>query len=169
MDIVLDPKNNIFKNFAFIAKFKMAAGGQIPKSTKFDPTITFRLGIWISFIRFGQNLAWTYFLTLLTSLSKNLSVSAKSKMAARGQMSKINLWGQIWSILDLWPPAAILDFALTDKFVLKLVIGVKKYVHAIFCPNLMKEIHMPSQNVISGVKFGRFWTFDPRQPSLILR
>ena len=90
MDIVLDPKNNIFKNFAFIAKFKMAAGGQIPKSTKFDPTITFRLGIWISFIRFGQNLAWTYYLTLVTRLRKNFSFITKFKMAAWGQMSKID-------------------------------------------------------------------------------
>ena len=78
---------------------------------------------------------------------QNLSKSDEREPNAE---PKCDLWGQIWSILDLWPPAAILDFALTDKFVLKLVIGVKKYVHAIFCPNLMKEIHMPSQNVIVG-------------------
>ena len=38
MDILLDPKNNIFKNFSFITKSKMAAGNKSPKSTKFDPT-----------------------------------------------------------------------------------------------------------------------------------
>ena len=55
-----------------------------PKSTKFASQITFRLVIWILFIRFGQSLAWTqaYYLTLQTNLSKNFSFSAKSKMAA---------------------------------------------------------------------------------------
>ena len=64
-----------------------------PKQPNWTPQITFRLSIWISFIRFGQNLAWTYFLTLQLSLSKNLSVSAKSKVAARVQRSKMD---QIW-------------------------------------------------------------------------
>ena len=62
-------------------------------STKFRLKITFLLGIWIPFIRFGQNLAWTYSLTFQTSLRKDVSFIAKSKMAARGQMSKID---QIW-------------------------------------------------------------------------
>ena len=45
---------------------------------------------------------------------------------------KCDFCGQIWSILGLWPPAAILDFVLTDKFLRKLVCRVKKYVHANF-------------------------------------
>ena len=64
-----------------------------PKQPNWTPQSIFRLDIWISFIRFGQNLAWTYFLTLQPSLSKNLSVSAKSKVATRGQRSKMD---QIW-------------------------------------------------------------------------
>jgi hypothetical protein len=52
--------------------------------------IMFWLGISIWFIRFRQNLAWTYFLTLQTSLRKNLSVITKFKMAARCQRSKID-------------------------------------------------------------------------------
>ena len=47
---------------------------------------------WIRFIGFRQNLAWTYYLTLGTSLRKNFSFFSKSKMAAGGQKSKI---GQI--------------------------------------------------------------------------
>ena len=68
----------------------MAARGQSPKSTKFDPTnhiLAWHLDvvhqIWT---KFGMNI----FLTLQTSLCKNLSVRAKSKMAARGQKSKID-------------------------------------------------------------------------------
>ena len=44
----------------------------------------------VPFIRFGQNLAWTYYLTLETSLWKNFF--SKSKMAAGSQRFEI---GQI--------------------------------------------------------------------------
>ena len=37
---------------------------------------------WIRFIGSRQNLAWTYYLTLGTSLRKNFSFFSKSKMAA---------------------------------------------------------------------------------------
>ena len=74
---------------------------------------------------------------------------------------KCYLWGQIWSILDLWPLAAILDFTLTDKFLLKLVSRVKKYVHAKFCPNLMNGIQMPSRNVICGLTGSNLVDFGP--------
>ena len=53
--------------------------------------------------------------------------------------------------------AAILDIEENEKFFRTVVPRVKKYVHAKFCPNLMKEIHMPSRNVIVGsnlVDFG---------------
>ena len=40
---------------------------------------------WIRLIWFGLNLAWTYYLTLGTSLRKNFSFFSKSKMAAAGQ------------------------------------------------------------------------------------
>ena len=43
---------------------------------------------WIRFIGSRQNLAWTYYLTLGTSLWKNFSFFLKSKMAAGGQ--KVN-------------------------------------------------------------------------------
>ena len=62
-----------------------AAGG--------EGKITFLLGIWIPFIWFGQNLAWTNKLTLGTSLWENFLFFSKSKMAAFGQRSKID---QIW-------------------------------------------------------------------------
>ena len=93
---------------------------------------------------------------------------SKSDEQDRIAESKCDLWGQIWSIMDIWPLAAILDFAINEKFLSRLVLRVKYYVHAKFCPNLMNQIQMPSGNVIYGVKFGRFLTFDLRQTSLIL-
>ena len=41
---------------------------------------------WIRFIGSRQNLAWTYYLTLGTSLRKNFSFFSKSKMATGGQV-----------------------------------------------------------------------------------
>ena len=55
------------------------------KSTKSTPQSTFWLGIWISFILFGQNLAWIYYLTLEISMRKNFQYFSKSKMADGGQ------------------------------------------------------------------------------------
>ena len=34
------------------------------------------------------------------------------------------LWGQIWSILDFWPLVAILNIAINEKFLLRLVYRV---------------------------------------------
>ena len=34
---------------------------------------------------------------------------------------KCYLWGQIWSILDFWPLAAILNIAINEKYLLRLV------------------------------------------------
>ena len=45
---------------------------------------------WIRFIGSRPNLAWTYYLTLGTSLWKNFSFSSKSKMAAGGQKFATN-------------------------------------------------------------------------------
>ena len=62
-----------------------------------------------------------------------------------------------------------LDFEKNEKFFHMLVSKFKQYAHAKFCPNRMNRIQMPSQNVICGVKLGRFWTFDRRPSSGILR
>ena len=69
------------------------SGSKVQNRPNLTPQITFRLSIWTSFIRFWQNLAWPYFLTIQTSLCKIFSVSTKSNVAAWGHMSKIN---QIW-------------------------------------------------------------------------
>ena len=72
IDILLDPRNKPAKEFFFFSKSKMAAGGQ-----KFAPNCSAMLLeinvfaiTWIRFIGFRQNLAWTYYLTLGTSLRK---------------------------------------------------------------------------------------------------
>ena len=58
-----------------------ASAAEVAEEGKF----TFLLGICIPFIGFRQNLAWTYYLTLETSLRNNFSLFSKSKMAAGGQ------------------------------------------------------------------------------------
>ena len=62
---------SLWKNFSFFLKSKMAAGGQIEFRHNFGSKFTFRLGKWIPFIRFGQNLAGRYYSTLGTSLRSN--------------------------------------------------------------------------------------------------
>ena len=53
---------------------------------------------WIRFIGFRQNLAWTYYLTLGTSLLKNFSFFSKSKMAAGGQkLYFFNVFAITWT------------------------------------------------------------------------
>ena len=64
--------------FHFIAKSKMAEmGTKVQNRPNLSPQITFRLDTWIYFIRFWQNLAWPYYLTLKTSLRKNFLFIAK--------------------------------------------------------------------------------------------
>ena len=179
MDILLDPSNKPAQQFLIYRKIQDGPrGSKVQNLPNLTSQITFRLGIWIWFIRFGHNLAWTYFLTLQTSLRKNFSFIAKSKMAAGGQRSKIDSTNHILALhLDpvhpIWTKFdmdILLDLLtnLTDKFLHKLVCRVKKYVYAKFCPNLINEIQMLNRNVISRVKVGRFWTFDPQRPSWIL-
>ena len=68
--------------------------------------ITFRLGIWIRFIGFRQNLAWTHYLTLGIILWKNFSFLSKSKMAAGGQKIEFrhNFGSKITFRLGKWIP-----------------------------------------------------------------
>ena len=58
------------------------------------PRIIFGLCIWVPFVRFGQSLAWTYFLALQTTLRENLPVGAGSEMAAGGRGS---------GVVQIWP------------------------------------------------------------------
>jgi hypothetical protein len=69
-------------------------------------------------------------------------ILSKSNEQEPNAEPKCNLWGQIWSFLDLWPrqPSWILRW----------------------------EILAPSRNVICVVKYCWFWTFDLWQPSWIL-
>jgi hypothetical protein len=67
MDILLDHKNKSAQEFLINRKIQDGrhSGVKCPKSTKFDPTnhILARRGTLISFIKFGQILALTYYLT----------------------------------------------------------------------------------------------------------
>ena len=97
MDILLEPKNKSTQEFLIYRKILDGRQGSKvqnrPNFTPVTPQITFWLGIWISFIRFGQNLAWTYYLTQAISFWENVWFCPKSKMAIGGQRSKI---GKIW-------------------------------------------------------------------------
>jgi hypothetical protein len=94
MDILLDSKNKSAQEFLIYGKIQDGRqGSKVQNRPNLTPQILFRLGIWLPFIRFGQNYAWTYYLTLQTSLRKNFLFIAKSKMAAGGQRSKID---HIW-------------------------------------------------------------------------
>ena len=85
MDIQLDPSNKPAQEFLIYQKIQDGRrGSKVQNRPNLTPQITFRLGIWFSFIRFGQNLAWTYYLTFQTHLHKNFSFIIIFKMAARG-------------------------------------------------------------------------------------
>ena len=73
-----------------------------------------------------------------------------------GTKCRAKMWfvGQIWSILDLWPLAAILNFAINEKFLHRLVFMVKEYVHAKICQNQTNRNCLLCQNVVLGVNFG---------------
>ena len=90
MDILLDPRNKPAKEFFIFLKIQDGRR----RSKICDALYFFNVFAitWIRFIGSRQNLAWTYYLTLGTSLRKNFSFFSKSKMAAGGQKSKI---GQI--------------------------------------------------------------------------
>ena len=94
MDILLDHKNKSAQEFLIYRIIQDGRqGSKVQNRPDLTPQITFRLDIWFPCIRSGQYLARTYYLTIETSLRKNLSFIAKSKMAAGGQRSKID---QIW-------------------------------------------------------------------------
>ena len=67
-------------------RFCKIQDGRRRSKFKNRPNLTPKITFWLSksfpFIRFSQNLAWTYYLTLGTSLRKNFSFFSKSKMAA---------------------------------------------------------------------------------------
>jgi hypothetical protein len=100
MDILVDPRNKPMEEFFIFLKIQ---DGRLRSKVQNRPNltlqITFRLGIWIRFIGFRQNL------TLGTSLCKKFSFYSKSKMAARGQ--KLN-----FDIIS----AQKLHFGLANRF-----------------------------------------------------
>ena len=57
---------------------------------------------WMRFIGFRQNLAWTYYLTLGTSLRKNFSFFSKSKMAPGGQKFVTNCCAAMLTAAQLY-------------------------------------------------------------------
>ena len=83
MDIQLDPRNKPAEEFFIFLKIQDGLRrSKVQNRSNLTPQITFRLWIWIWLIRFGQYLAWTYYLTLGTTPRKNFSFFSKSKMAA---------------------------------------------------------------------------------------
>ena len=89
MGILHDPRNKPAEEFFIFLKIQVGRRrSKVKNRSNLTPQITFRLRIWIRLIRFGQYLAWAYYLTLETSLRKNFSFFSKSKMAAGGQSAE---------------------------------------------------------------------------------
>ena len=85
MDILLDPRNKPTEEIFIFLKIQDGRWwSKVRNRPNLTPQITFRLRIWIQFVRFGQYLTWTYYLTLRTILRIFLFFS-KTKMAAGGQ------------------------------------------------------------------------------------
>ena len=83
MDILLDPRNKPAEEFFIFLKIQDGR-----RRSKICDALYFFNVFAITSIRLigsRQNLAWTYYLTLGTSLRKNFSFFSKSKMAAGGQ------------------------------------------------------------------------------------
>ena len=85
---------------------------------------------------------------------------------------------QIWFVgsnlvdFGLFFLAAILDFAINEKFLCRLVWKVRLYVHAISMSKSDERDSNAEQKCDlwgDWVKFGRFWTFDHWRPSWILQ
>ena len=69
---IVSVKVQYMKEFFIFLKIQDDHGrSKVQNRPNFTPQITFFAITWIRFIRFRQNLAWTYYLTLGTSLRKN--------------------------------------------------------------------------------------------------
>ena len=80
MDMQLDPRNKPAEEFfIFLKNQDGPRRSKVQNRSNLTPQFTSRLRISIRLIRFGH-LAWTYYLTLQTSLPKNFSFFSKSKM-----------------------------------------------------------------------------------------
>ena len=96
MDILLDPRNKLVEEFFIFLKIQDGRRrSKIEFRHNFGSKFTFRLGKWIPFIRFVQNLADIYYSTLGTSLRKNFLPIAISKMTASGSKITFRLGKQI--------------------------------------------------------------------------
>ena len=153
MDILHNPSNKPAQEFLVYRKIQDGRqGSKVQNRPNLTPQITFWVSISISFIRFGQNLAWTYFLTLQSTLRKNLSVSSKSKMSAVGQRSKIV---QIWPHKSHFGSAFGSHSSDLDKICHEHTSWPYKQVCARLYP-LVQNLRYPSE--VKGQK----WTkFDP--------
>ena len=84
-NILLDLRNMPAEEFFIFLKIQDGRRrSKVKNWPNLTPQITFRLIIWLPFVRFGQNLVWTFYLTLETCLRKNFSFFSKVKMAAVG-------------------------------------------------------------------------------------
>jgi hypothetical protein len=88
---IVSVKVQYMKEFFIFLKIQDDHGrSKVQNRPNFTPQITFFAITWIRFIGFRQNLAWTYYLTLGTSLRRNFSFFSKSKMTTGGQKSTIS-------------------------------------------------------------------------------
>ena len=110
MDILLDPRNKLVEEFFIFLKIQDGRWrSKIEFRHNFGSKFTFRLGKWIPFIRFGQNLAGRYYSTLGTSLRNNFWPIAKSKMAAAAAITAKYEIGHNLKSIQVRDPICFLD------------------------------------------------------------
>jgi hypothetical protein len=83
MSMLVTPKNEPIEELLIFLKIQ--DGGlwsKVQNRPNLTSQITFQLSISIPFIRFGQNFAWTYKLTLETKLRKKFTFSSHWKWEA---------------------------------------------------------------------------------------
>ena len=89
MDILIDHRNQPAEEFFIFLKIQDGRRwSKIDFRQNFGSKITFWLGKWISFIRFGQNLAGTYY-SLGTSPRNNFDLSQNLRWLPRPPLRQI--------------------------------------------------------------------------------
>ena len=100
MDLVFDPKNKATDELLIFLKIQdCGLRSKVQNRLDLTPQITFWLCIWIPFVRFGQNLAWTYYLTdFFYIFLKIQGGHRRSKIEFRQNFSsKITFWFGKWT------------------------------------------------------------------------
>ena len=89
MNILIDTKNKYVQEFLTYRKIQDGRqGSNVQNRPNLTAQITFWLSIWISFIRYGQNLPWTQFLIQQTSMRKDYQLVQNPRWPLESKVQK---------------------------------------------------------------------------------